>query len=264
MQIEGNTFSEEKVTALVDGKRVLGTYQEILEVEGAIKAYENIEKYKFDKLNDLLMAHKYMMQDIITSNGKFRTSNVGVGSHIAPPIMQVPKLMDELFDWVKKSDEHPLIKSCVFHYEFEFIHPFADGNGRVGRLWQTIILKEFKKLFLFLPVESMIKDHQIKYYKAFQKCQESGESTYFIEFMLGIILKTLNNSIKSDQKNNQKSDQKILELINKNNKITIKELSIILDMSTSGIKKVIKKLKEENRLQRLGSLKGGNWEVLKD
>jgi Fic family protein len=197
LQIEGNTFSEEQVTAMIDGRKVLGSYREILEVEGAIAAYNHLDKYKYDSLKDLLFAHSLMMKNILTNSDSFRSANVGVGgkdgvSHIAPSPTQVPTLMAELFDWLKNSDEHLLIKSCVFHYEFEFIHPFSDGNGRIGRLWQTVILKEFKELFGYLPIESIVKANQQKYYKAFEECASLGESTPFVEFMLDVILKTLN------------------------------------------------------------------------
>jgi Fic family protein len=271
LQIEGNTFSEEQVTAMIDGKKVLGSYREILEVEGAIAAYNQLDKYKYHSLKDMLSAHALMMKNIITNNGSFRSSNVGVGgkdgiSHIAPPPAQVPTLMAQLFEWLKNSDEHLLIKSCVFHYEFEFIHPFSDGNGRIGRLWQTVILKEFRELFAYLPIESMVKANQQKYYHAFEECANLGESTPFVEFMLDVILKTLNSFIKesqkSDQKSNYKSDQKILSLITENSSITITEMCQKLSMSESGVKKVLKKLKDGGKLKRVGSLKAGYWEVL--
>jgi Fic family protein len=263
LQIEGNTFSEEQVTAMIDGKRVLGSYREILEVERAISAYDNLDRYNYSSLDDLLYAHNLMMKNIITNSGSFRSSNVVVGgkdgiSHIAPSPAQVPTLMAQLFEWLKNSDEHLLIKSCVFHCEFEFIHPFSDGNGRIGKLWQTVILKEFRELFAYLPIESMVKANQQKYYHAFEECASLGESTPSIEFMLDVILKTLNSFIKESQK----SDQKILSLITENSSITITEMCQKLSMSESGVKKVLKKLKDEGRLSRSGSLKGGRWEVL--
>ena len=152
LEIEGNYLGEEKITAILEGKRVLGTYQEVLEAQGAIEAYKNFDKYDPYSLNDLLKAHRLMMQDILKTAGSFRNINVGVGSrdevsHIAPPFNVVPQLMEQLFDWLKSSDEHPLIKSSVFHYEFEFIHPFSDGNGRVGRLWQSLLLYRMERSF---------------------------------------------------------------------------------------------------------------------
>ncbi len=140
LEIEGNFLGEEKITAIIDGDRVLGTMLEVAEVEGAINAYKNLEKYRYSSLTDLLNAHKIMMNGILKDAGMFRNINVGVGnkdevSHVAPPYKFVPNLMQDLFGWLKDSDEHPLIKSCVFHYEFEFIYPFSDGNGRIGRLF---------------------------------------------------------------------------------------------------------------------------------
>ena len=271
LQIEGNSFSEDKVTAMVEGKRVLGTLKEVVEVRGAIKSYENIDNYSYKKLSDLLLAHRLMMSDIITNAGEFRSGNVGVYgkegvSHIAPPPYRVAELMGELFNWLGSTKEHKLIVSCIFHYEFEFIHPFSDGNGRIGRLWQTVILKSYRELFGYIPIESIVRDNQDRYYKALEEAGAIGESTPFIEFILEIILKTLqefiNYDIKSDQESNQKSDQKIINLIKNNSKITIKKICEKTMLSQSGVKKIIKKLKEENRIIRVGSLKGGYWKII--
>jgi Fic family protein len=261
LEIEGNFLGEEKITAILDGKRVLGTVKELAEVEGAIKAYEKLDEYRFDALDDLLLAHKILMQEILTTAGSFRSVNVKVGEHIAPQPSMVNDLMLNLFSWLKNSDEHMLLKSCIFHYEFEFIHPFSDGNGRIGRLWQSVILNSFNQIFSFLPTESIVRDYQEEYYNSIESSTQNGESTPFIEFMLEIILKSIQNTLTSDQKSNYKSDQKILSLMQENNKITIKELMKILAMSESGIKKVIKKLKDEGILNRVGSLKSGYWEV---
>ena len=261
LEIEGNFLGEEKITAILDGKRVLGTVKELAEVDGAIKAYEKIDEYRFDALDDLLLAHKILMQEILTTAGSFRSVNVQVGEHVAPQPHMVNDLMINLFSWLKNSDEHMLLKSCIFHYEFEFIHPFSDGNGRIGRLWQSVILNSFNQIFSFLPTESIVRDYQEEYYNAIENSTQKGESTPFIEFMLEIILKSIQNTLKSDQRSNYKSDQKILSLMKENNKITIKELMEILAMSESGIKKVIKKLKDEETLNRVGSLKSGYWEV---
>lgn len=273
LEIEGNFLGEEKITAILEGKRVLGTYQEILEVEGAINAYKEFENYQFDNANDLLKAHKTLMNGILKTAGSFRSVNVGVGSsygvaHVAPPHGVVPNLMGDLFEWLKKSDEHPLIKSCVFHYEFEFIHPFSDGNGRVGRLWQSVILNQYKKLFGAIPIESVVRDNQELYYKALEDAGSVGESTPFIEFMLDIILTTLEKVKKENVPKNVPKNvplkrlDKLLRLINKNRNITILELSVQLDVTDKTIKRDIAKLKNENRLKRVGSLKSGHWEVI--
>ncbi|MDD2357020.1 MAG: Fic family protein [Thiovulaceae bacterium] len=261
LEIEGNFIGEEKITAILDGKKVLGSVKELAEVEGAIKAYEKLDAYMYDSLDDLLLAHKILMSDILISAGSFRNVNVKVGEHIAPQPHMVNDLMTNLFSWLKNSDEHMLLKSCIFHYEFEFIHPFSDGNGRIGRLWQSVILNSFNPIFSFLPTESIVRDNQEEYYNAIESSTQNGESTPFIEFMLEMILKAIQNTLKSDQKSNYKSDQKILSLMQEKNKITIKELMEILAMSESGVKKVIKKLKDEGILNRVGSLKSGYWEV---
>ncbi len=175
----------------------------------------------------------------------------------------VNELMINLFSWLKNSDEHMLLKSCIFHYEFEFIHPFSDGNGRIGRLWQSVILNSFNPIFSLLPTESIVRDYQEEYYKSIEDSTEMGESTPFIEFMLDMILKSIQTTLKSDQKSNYKSDQKVLALMKENSKITIYELMEKLSMSESGIKKVIKKLKDEGSINRVGSLKSGHWEIKK-
>lgn len=261
LEIEGNFLGEEKITAILDGKRVLGTVKELAEVQGAIKAYEKLDAYRFDELNDLLLAHKILMDEILTTAGSFRSVNVKVGEYIAPKASMVNELMINLFSWLKNSDEHMLLKSCIFHYEFEFIHPFSDGNGRIGRLWQSVILNSFNPIFSLLPTESIVRDYQEEYYKAIENSTELSESTSFIEFMLEMILKSIQTTLKSDQKSNYKSDQKVLALMKENSKITIHELMEKLSMSESGIKKVIKKLKDENIISRVGSLKSGHWEV---
>ncbi|MCT7544265.1 Fic family protein [Aliarcobacter cryaerophilus] len=261
LEIEGNFLGEEKITAILDGKRVLGTVKELAEVQGAIKAYEKLDEFRYSELDDLLLAHKILMDEILTTAGSFRSVNVKVGEHIAPQANMVNELMINLFLWLKNSDEHMLLKSCIFHYEFEFIHLFSDGNGRIGRLWQSVILNSFNSIFSLLPTESIVRDYQEEYYKAIEDSTELGESTPFIEFMLEMILKSIQTTLKSDQKSNYKSDQKVLTLMKENSKITIYELMEKLSMSESGIKKVIKKLKDENIISRVGSLKSGYWEV---
>jgi Fic family protein len=269
LQIEGNTLTEEKVTAILEGKRVLGSLKEITEVKGAIALYENIDKFDYQNLDDLLKAHKILMQDLLKEAGVFRNSNVGVGNlneivHIAPPPKQIPKLMQNLFDWLKV-DIHPLIKSSVFHYEFEFIHPFVDGNGRIGRFWQTLILYNWKKVFLNIPIESIVRDTQVEYYKTIEKSIEISDSYPFIEYMLESILtickETLQNVPKKDLKNDPKKRvKKILELIKENKFITIKELADKLNVSEKTIKRDLDKLKKENILKRIGK-KGGYWKI---
>ena len=198
LQIEGNTLTEEQITALLENKKIVGPKKDILEVLNAIQVYENLEKYKFDSEKSFLKAHSELMQGLIETAGKFRTKGVGIvkGSkveHIAPPYENVPFLMKDLFTYLKKSDDLTLIKSCVFHYEMEFIHPFLDGNGRMGRLWQTLILINEYPIFEFLPFETLISETQKDYYKALSLSDKAGKSTIFIEYMLDVIDKSLAN-----------------------------------------------------------------------
>jgi len=270
LEIEGNFLGEEKITAIIEGKRVLGTYQEILEVEGAINAYREFEHYNYNSLDDLLKAHKILMKDILKTAGSFRSVNVGVGSkegvsHVAPPYGIVSGLMIELFDWLKDSDEHPLIKSCVFHYEFEFIHPFADGNGRIGRLWQSVILYHWREVFVVMPTESIVKENQEKYYRALEDSGNMGESTLFIEFMLEVILNTVRevgngvgNKVGNDLTENQ---VKIIENIRLNSKISAVKLSEKVGISKRKIEENLAKLKALNAIKRVGGTRG-YWEVL--
>ena len=269
LEIEGNFLGEEKITAILEGKRVLGTMAEVAEVEGAINAYKDFENYHYDTIDDLLKAHKTLMHGILTTAGNFRSVNVGVGSsdgvaHVAPPYGVVPDLMGDLFQWLKESDEHPLIKSCVFHYEFEFIHPFSDGNGRIGRLWQSVILHSWKSVFSAIPTESIVRDNQEKYYQALENSTALGESTPFVEFMLEAILESIRSSVKSSVKSSVNTEDKILEIFRKNPKITIRELAQILSLTTRAVEKQIAKLKVDNRLLRVGSARKGHWEVLNE
>ncbi|SHG11610.1 Fic family protein [Flavobacterium fluvii] len=198
LQIEGNTLTEEQITALIENKRVIGPEKEVLEVLNAIRVYEKLEDYKLDSDKSFLKAHQELMQGLIESAGKYRKQGVGImkGSkveHIAPPYENVPYLMKDLFEYVKDSEELTLIKSCVFHYEMEFIHPFLDGNGRMGRLWQTLILMSEYPVFEFLPFETLISQTQNEYYQALAMSDKSGKSTLFIEYMLEVIDKSLGN-----------------------------------------------------------------------
>jgi Fic family protein len=270
LEIEENFLGEEKITAILDGKRVLATTKELAEVNGAIKAYDMIDGFRFDELDDLLKAHSILMGDLLTNAGRFRNVNVQAGSHIAPPPARVESLMRELFDWLELSDEHLLLKSCIFHYEFEFIHPFSDGNGRIGRLWQSVILNSLNPIFSYLPVESIVRDYQEEYYEAIENSSSLGESTPFIEFMLEMILTTMEKQAKENVPLNVPKNvplkrlDKIVDIINKNKDITIDELAKILGVSDKTIKRDMAKLKEENKIKRVGSLKSGYWEIVEN
>ena len=197
LSIEGNTLTIPQITEIIENKRVIGPASDIIEVTNAIKTYEQIAVYKYSNVKSMLKAHKYMLDGLIDEVGQFRKGGVGIlkgkeVSHVAPPASRVPFLMDDLFSYLKKeTDTHALIKSCVFHYELMFIHPFADGNGRIGRLWQTVILMKYHPIFEFLPIESLIKQKQKSYYNVLEECDSKGDSTAFIEFILNVILTSL-------------------------------------------------------------------------
>lgn len=271
LQIEGNTLDEEKITAILDGQRVLSTPKELAEARGAIELYNMIQELDFKSQKDLLKSHKILMQELLKDNGHYRTANVGVGAqngvtHVAPPHERVSDLMRDLFEWLEGCDEHPLIKSSVFHYEFEFIHPFSDGNGRMGRFWQSLILYNYKEIFANIPIESMVRQRQDEYYKALEDSGSNGESTPFVEYMLEVILDTLKDVEKENipnnaQQNAQENAQEILNEIAKDKYITIKQLSVICKLGTRTVQKIINELKEQNKIKRVGANKGGYWEV---
>lgn len=192
LKIEGNTLTEKQITAILENKRVIGLEKDIKEVLNTIKVYNDIENFKYYNEKDFLKAHKTIMNGLIENPGKYRKQGVGIVKgtkveHIAPPYGNVPYLMKDLFKYLKDKNELSLIKSCVFHYEMEFIHPFLDGNGRMGRLWQTLILKKEYPVFEFIPLETLINKSQKEYYKALAESDNKGKSTIFIEYMLGII-----------------------------------------------------------------------------
>ena len=202
LEIEGNTLTIEQITDLINNKRVLAPKKDILEVKNAIQAYSKLDTFDAYKLDSLCAAHKLLMNGLIDNPGQLRKTSVGIVkgedlAHIAPPGEMVYPLIKDLFDYLKNDKDLPLIKSCVFHYEFEFIHPFIDGNGRMGRLWQTMILKNYSKVFEFLPIETLVKERQQDYYNVLGKSDNQGSSTSFIEFMLEIIHAALDDLLKT-------------------------------------------------------------------
>lgn len=205
LAIEANTLTLEQVTAVLDGKRVLAPPKDIHEAQNAYEAYDALSTMDPYSLDDLLTAHKFMMDGLVKDAGCFRTGNVGVFDgekliHAGTPARYVPEVMRDLFDWLKRADIHPLIASCVFHYEFEFVHPFSDGNGRTGRLWHSLLLQNWQSVFAWLPVESLVARHQQEYYKALGDSGSSGgDSTIFIEFMLNMIEKTLAEAVSTQE-----------------------------------------------------------------
>lgn len=196
LAIEGNTLSEAQITAILEGKRVIAPPREVQEVRNALAAYDRFDTWQPEAEGDLLEAHRILMSGLIDEAGRYRRGGVGVMAgqqviHMAPPADRVPQLMGDLFGWLAATEAHPLIASSVFHYEFEFIHPFADGNGRMGRLWQSLILARWNPLFADIPVEGLIFEHQAEYYQALQEGTRQTDSAPFIAFMLRMVLDAL-------------------------------------------------------------------------
>ena len=216
LAIEHNSLTLEQMTAILDGKRVLGNPNEIKEVQNAYEAYEMMLQLNPASVEDLLKAHRLMMNGLVSENGRFRSGGVGVFDgerliHMAPPARFVPEHIHNLFTWYQQSELHPLIKSAVFHYEFEFIHPFADGNGRMGRMWHSLLLGKWKELFFWLPIEELIQSRQKAYYDALGTADEQADSAGFVELMLEIIRDSLMEITivghRTDQDSDQDSDQ---------------------------------------------------------
>ncbi len=202
LAVEGNTLSIEQITAMIENKRVVGPSKDIREVSNAIKVYEQLKAFNPKSEKAFLNAHKMLMADLLPNAGRYRTAGVGIAKgnqleHMAPPARNVPLLMKDLFHFLKTNSALMLIKSCVFHYEMEFIHPFSDGNGRMGRLWQTLILMQQYPLFEYLPFETLISKNQKNYYKALSASDKQGSSTIFIVFMLRIISDSLDELLST-------------------------------------------------------------------
>lgn len=267
LAIEGNNISESEVIDIVNGKEVVAPLKEIQEVKNAISTYNLYETLNPFSVDDLLKAHGVMMQTLSPDAGRFRRGEVGVFEgenliHMAPPADRVPYLIKELFEWLNDSDDHILIKSCVFHYEFEFIHPFSDGNGRIGRLWQSLILGKLHSLFEYLPIENMIYKNQQTYYDAIAKSSAINDSGVFIDFMLQEILNSLKNryNTKSETK---EIEEKILDIISSDIYITAKKISENLSISQRQVERVISDLKIRGVIERVGARKNGYWKIIK-
>lgn len=258
LKIEGNTLTEEQITALLENKRVIGPKKDVLEVLNAIKVYENLKDYNPSNEKSFLTAHQNLMEGLIENSGKYRNQSVGIvkGSiveHLAPPFENVPYLMKDLFEYLKKSDEIELIKSCVFHYEMEFIHPFLDGNGRMGRLWQTLILMDKYPIFEFLPFETLISNDQEKYYKALAESDKSGTSTKFIEYMLNVIDVSISQLLNFNNRTLNEKDR--LEYYVSLNKTTFTRkdyMNIFKDISSATASRDLKKGLELNLFEKIG------------
>lgn len=258
LKIEGNHLTEEQITALLENKRVIGPKKDVVEVLNAIEVYQNLGKYNPSSEQSFLKAHLKLMEGLLEQPGEYRKQGVGIvkGSqvaHLAPPFDNVPFLMKDLFKYLKKEDEIELIKSCVFHYEMEFIHPFIDGNGRMGRLWQTLILMEKYPLFEFLPFETLISNDQEKYYKALSESDKSGQSTKFIEYMLNVIDTSLSELLNfSNRTLNEEDRLEYFVSLNKTGFSRKDYMTIFKDISSATASRDLKKGVELALFEKFG------------
>ena len=270
LAIEQNTLSLDQVTAVLDGKRVLAPPKDIAEVKNAYEIYDMMDSLDPYSVDALLDAHGVMTRGLVEEAGCFRSRPVGVVDkqgnilHFGTLPAYVPGLTMELLDWVRDSDYHMLIKSCVFHYELEVIHPFSDGNGRIGRLWHTLLLTRWKPLFAWLPIESIIHDRQDEYYAAINQSNFEGESTVFIEFMLSAIQEALLDVTDSETAENMTTDElrwyTIKQFLRKNNMVTNADVRGLLGVSAATAGRILAKLTNEERLEKVRV--GRSWGYL--
>ena len=260
LAIEQNTLDIEQVTAVLSGKRVAPP-KDIAEVQNAYEIYDNMDKLNPYSIDDLLKAHSVMERGLLNEAGEFRSRPVGVADsegnilHFGTLPQYVPKLIQELLEWTEKSEIHLLIKSCVFHYEFELIHPFADGNGRMGRLWHTLLLSKWNPIFAWLPIESIIHDNQSEYYNAINVSNNNGNSTVFIEFMLSVIKQALQESINDKPKNtSSKSDlrwNKINDYLETHEYILNSDVQKLLGVSSATATRILVGFMKDGKLKRI-------------
>lgn len=273
LAIEQNTLSLDQVSDVIEGKKVFGPPRDIREVKNAYEAYEYMSGKDPYDTNNLLYAHKLLMNGLISDAGMFRSGNVGVFAgtqliHAGTPAGYIPEVMSGLMAWLRQSRYHPLVKSCIFHYVFEFIHPFSDGNGRTGRLWQSLILQRWNRIFAWLPVETLVHENQEEYYRVFQKADNQSDSTVFVQFMLSVIRDALkevsvNQSTHSDVVTNVVTNEdKILSLLRENGHITAKDAARLLGISTRQVQRLLTDLKKRKEIIRHGASKNGYWEVV--
>jgi Fic family protein len=261
LSIEGNTLSEEQVISIIENKRVVGPEKDIIEVLNALKVYKQLKKLRYDSEKDFLKAHKILMDGLIQNPGEYRKKGVGIVKgnkieHIAPPFANLKYLMNDLFGYLKDKSELTLIKSCVFHYEIEIIHPFIDGNGRIGRLWQTSILMNEYPLFEFLPFETLISKNQNDYYNALSISDKQGKSTKFIEFMLNIINTSLSELLENDTKRLTETERLEFFLENRNEKFTRKDyMKHYAEISTATASRDLKNGFNKGLIEKFGDKK---------
>jgi Fic family protein len=277
LAIEQNSLSLEQVTALFDGQRVIGPARDIQEVRNAITAYEALPRWDPANRPHLLEAHGLLMAGLIDAPGRFRNGGVGIYRgdqlvHMAPPAARVPALVGELLAWLASSHWHPLILSCVVHYELEFIHPFADGNGRLGRLWQTLILSRWNPLLAWLPIEEVIRSRQQGYYDSLGQADQQGDLAPFVAYQLEAFHDALRSEISSEKGSEIGSekvgartpslDELILQHLSSDPNLSARLLAERLGLSQRAVEKHLSALQRQGRLLRQGAPRGGHWQIL--
>jgi len=272
--IEGNRLTLGQVSDIINGKPVLGPPKDIKEVQNAWLAYNEMADYDPWAVADLLKAHASMTDTLIGESDRFRSVGVavvrgdGVVMHRGSPTEQVPALVEQILNWGRASEAHPLIKSSAVHYRLEHIHPFRDGNGRIGRLWQTLILSQWNPLFAWMPVETLVHHHQAQYYRALQDSNETQDCRPFIDFMIDAISNSLYKYIdiatetKADVGVNVGVNVQIIEFLKREPRLSAKELAALLNKTTRTVERHIKELREKGCLRRVGSDKSGHWEII--
>jgi Fic family protein len=277
--IEGNTLSLKQVSDIIDGKRIIGNPREIKEIKNIYDVYEQMLKFNPFKIKDFLLAHKLMTSELVDESGKFRSNNVGVFSgkkivHLGARPDFIQGLIENLFEWAKKSEVHPLIKSSIIHFEIEFIHPFADGNGRMGRFWQTLILSKWHDIFAWIPTETIIYENQQEYYKVLGNAESTADSTEFIEFMLSAIVKTLDelstteisditSDITSDKLTKMEKEFliKIIEYLKNNGEIDSYKAQLFTNKSPQRVRQYFAALVEKGVLVAIGTNEGRKYKL---
>lgn len=290
LAIEHSTLSLEQVTAVIEGKTVLGLPREIQEVRNAFSAYETMPDWNPASPDDMLAAHQQLMRGLCKEAGAWRSGGVGIYRgeqlvHMAPPANQVPRLMGQLLQWLAETEAHPLIASCAFHYELEFIHPFTDGNGRMGRLWQTLVLSRWQPVLAFLPVETVIKARQASYYQQLSRADSLSDCTDFILFLLEALRDALAQAIavqpvlapvdqekvqaeaqvepqvQTRVKTRVKTTDAMLAVLRAEPSLSLKMVALRIGKSTSAVERAASSLVKAGRLRFVGPKKGGHWEV---
>ncbi len=276
LSIEGNSLSLDDVSAIIDGRIVKAPRDEIQEVLNSHDAYESMDSFDPFRVEDLLNAHGIMINGLIGNAGSFRTEDEGIFDkdgncvHIAPNPKFVPTMMENLLEWTRTSDYPMIIRSCVFHYEFEYIHPFEDGNGRIGRLWQTLLLSKYDESFKWIPIESLIRVHQKRYYDAITISNESSDCTAFVEFMTGAILEALMESTEAIDRREicidgwiPPNEVSLYALIRDGYYRNIEQAAEQIGVSRPTLNRYLKSLKDKGLIEKIGNKRSGTWVILK-